>query len=201
MAISETSICNMSLARIGSKRINALDTDTTNEAIQCRLHYEQTRDALLRSFTWPFATARATLSEDVDEPDSEWDNQFSLPADFLRMIADYGECATDYPNERWTIEGEKFLSNNSDAEIVYIKKVTDPAKFDSLFVDVLVLQLAKKLIPSLAGTANAIFKEDLERELMEKERLARRVCRQETNTSGMSKWNLARRTTTLLTNG
>ena len=60
MAISETSICNMALGRLGSKRIN--DFDDTDESslpiVQCRLHYEQTRDALIRSHWWRFARGR-----------------------------------------------------------------------------------------------------------------------------------------------
>ena len=87
MAESPTSICNQSLGKLGAKRINDLSdtTDTKPEAIQCRLHYEPTRDALLRSHWWRFARDRAVLSQDTNDPAFEWDNQFILPNDFLRF--------------------------------------------------------------------------------------------------------------------
>ncbi len=59
--ISETSLCNMSLGKLGALRIDNVDTDTSLQAIQCRLHYEQTRDALIRSHWWRFASTRIKL--------------------------------------------------------------------------------------------------------------------------------------------
>ena len=60
--LTETAICNMSLGRLGAKRINNVETDNSLQAIQCRLHYEQDRDALQRSHWWRFARARIRLA-------------------------------------------------------------------------------------------------------------------------------------------
>ena len=89
MAASETSIANMALGRIGSKRLNDIDADTTVEAILCRLHYEQARNELLQSHVWRFALARSVLSEDTNTPDFQWDHQFDLPVDYFRAIGLY----------------------------------------------------------------------------------------------------------------
>jgi len=183
MALSETKICNLALAKVGSKRINDIDTDTTPEAIWCRTFYEQTRDALLRSNSWSFAKARATLSEDASAPDFEYDNQFDLPADFMRLVSLYNTWST------FKIEGEKLLTDDSSAEIVYVKKVTDPTKFDALFVEALVLQLAIKL--SMAISQDKVLSKELKDEFRELIRTVRTVTRQETNTIGrnsMSTW-------------
>lgn len=203
MSISETSICNQALGRIAAKRINNIEdaTDTKPEAIQCRLHYEQTRDALLRSFYWPFAAARSQLSQDTDDPDFEWDNQFILPNDFLylRSIwdnADIGSLSLSNSRQSHAIEGDRFLTNDSTVRIRYTKKVTDPTKFDVLFVEVLVLLLAKKMIAPLAKTdpkLAADIKDDL-KDLMPK---VRALSRQEANLKGRVDfflWNDARAT-------
>lgn len=194
MALSETSIANMALAKIGAKRINNIETDSSLEAIQCRTHFEQTRDALLRSFEWPFATARVELSEDATAPDFEWSHQYILPDDFLRLVSDYEDDATDLADERHTIEGERLLSNSSASKIRYIRRITDVTKFDALFVEALVLQLALKLLHPLAGTSNTTLnlKQGLMQELGIALSKARTVSRQENNTSGRSDWNLAR---------
>ncbi len=60
--LSETSICNIALGRLGALRIKNVESDTSLQAIQCRIHYEPTRDALLRSHKWRFARTRIKLA-------------------------------------------------------------------------------------------------------------------------------------------
>jgi len=72
VALSETElVCNMALGRIGATPMVAGDlvADVTDEAKQCNLHYEQVRDALLRSHAWRFASQAADLIRD-EEADS-----------------------------------------------------------------------------------------------------------------------------------
>ncbi len=192
MAVSITGICNQALAKIGSERINDID-DSSVGARQCREHYEQTRDALIRSHWWRFAAARATLSESADAPDFEWNTQFDLPNDFLRFKSFYSGNNTRLQTytRGFAIEGNKLLTDEDTCEIRYIKKVTNPAEFDPLFIEVLVIQLAIKLVMSLAGDRL------LRRELIEEMRLVlpavRTMDRQETNTIGRAlSWNEAR---------
>ena len=191
MALSETIICNMSLARIGTTRINNIDTDTSPEAIQCRTHYEQTRDALIRSHSWRFARARAELSQDAVDPPSEWDNQFILPNDYLRFRSIVEEEGYYSRHRRHALEGDRFLTNFSTVNMRYIKKVTDPTKFDPLFVEVLVLQLALKFTAGLAKT-DPKLKADIKDELKPLMVKAQAVNIDETNVGGRSDWNLAR---------
>ena len=196
MAESNTKICNQALARIGSLRINNYeDTDESSaQAIQARLHFEPTRDALLKSFYWPFAGARAELSEDTNEPDFEWENQFILPTDFLYLRSIYDGSPAFNSTQSHAIEGKRFLTNDSAAKIRYTKKVTDASQFDPLFVQVLVLQLALKFAAGLAKTdpkLRADIKEDL-KILMPS---VRAVSRQEANLKGREDqhtWNDAR---------
>ena len=196
MALSETKIANMSLAKIGSKRLNDLDTDTTPQAIHCRTHYEQTRDSLIRSHFWRFASGRATLVQDTTDPDFEWDNQFILPTDFLAMKSIYEDRFSDENYRSYALEGKRLLTNESTMEIRYIKKVTDVTEFDPLFVEVLILQLALKLIGALAGGAPKLQKV-VQDELFVVMRKVRALDAQETNTVGqydLETWNDARYT-------
>ena len=187
MALSETKICNLSLSDIGSKRINDFgdDTESSPQAIQCRLHYEPTRDALLRSFYWPFAGARKTLAQDVTDPDFEWDNQFILPNDFLYLRSIFEDNNEPNRNSRRShaIEGRRFLTNDSTAKIRYTKKVTDVTEFDPLFVQVLVLQLDLKLIAGLAKTDTQL-KKSIKDDLKLLMPSVRTLSRQEANLEG-----------------
>lgn len=193
MALNETKICNMSLGKLGAKRINDFDdtTETKPEAIQCRLHYEPTRDALERSHSWRFTRARVELSQDTIDPDFEWDNQFILPNDFLRFGSIYEEDGTTSKSRRHAIEGQRLLTNLSAVSLRYIKKVTDPTEFDPLFVEVLVLKLALKLVGPLAG-GNPKLQDTLQRELFVLMPKVRAVDMDETDVGGRSDWILAR---------
>jgi hypothetical protein len=207
MSISNTSICNMALGRIGAERINNYDdaSDTKPEAIQCRLHYEQTRDGLLRFHQWRFARARATLSADTASPAFEWDYAYILPVDFLAMRTPYDvdQSGTETIHYSYALEGNRLLSNENSMEIRYIKKVEDPTQFDPLFVEVLVLQLALKMVMPLTGGGGEsnVMRRELYNELWGTPRqpgLMQRVLamdKQETNTTGqndMGLWNDAR---------
>jgi hypothetical protein len=191
--MSITTLCNQSLARIGAKRINNFDSDKTVEAIECRTHYEQTKDSLIRSHWWRFATERASLSEDTVSPEFGFDNQFILPTDFERLKNVYSS------GDRWptylsySIEGDRILTNESAIDITYIKKVDDTAKFDSLFTEVLILRLAINLTMPLSQDKRLmqLLMEEL-RPLMAQ---VRTIDRQETNTVGRANrntWNDSR---------
>lgn len=65
MATTEVSICNIALSRIGHPAMTgttiALLAGTDEAQRQCTIHYEPSRDALLRSHPWNFATKRTRL--------------------------------------------------------------------------------------------------------------------------------------------
>ena len=191
LTAAEVVVANQSLDRIGSKNFT-LAVQTGNEGVKCNTHYEQTRDTVLRSFNWPFAKDRKSLSAETNTPDFEWDYKYKLPTDFHRLVMNYTTGDTAGIGDRFDIEGDYLLSNYDEADIVYIKKVTDPADFDPLFTEVLILTLAKKLISALAGTKSPGLVEDVKTDLKIAMAKAKGVCRAETNVSGRSDWNLAR---------
>ena len=201
-SLSETGICNMALGRIGAKRINSIEdaTDDKAEAIHCRLHYSLTRDSLIRSHWWRMARARATLSQNATDPDFEWDYAYDLPVDFLRMKKPWdGDLSgSDVQWYTYSLEGTQLLSNETSMEIQYIKRVTDPTKYDPLFVEVFVLTLAMKLIMPLAGAGKEaiLMRNELNIELQNLMAKVRTIDKQETNTQGrtdVTTWNDAMR--------
>ena len=184
MTISNTDICNIALSDIGAQGIADLDSDSSTPAIQCRLHFEPTRDALIRSHYWRFAAARQSLSQDTVDPDFQFDSQFILPVDFMYLKSVFGDNESFNENTRITfaIEGQRLLTNEDSVDIRYIRKVTDPTEFDPLFVQVFAKQLALKLV-SLAG-ANSKIRESLKDDLKRLMPQVRALDRQETNTIG-----------------
>ena len=180
MSESATSICNMALARIGSKRINDYgdSSETGTSAIYCRLFYEQTAKALMRGHLWRFARGRVQLSQDSTDPAFQWEYQYILPSDFLRHILIYD--GSDLPEGRtyvsYEIEGQRLLIDESAVYMKYIKWVESPASWDPLFIEVLTLQLAAKLVLPIAGAGKEalILKKDIDDELYGSRRYGRR---------------------------
>jgi hypothetical protein len=133
-----------------------------------------------------YPTATATT------PTFEWTYQYELPTDFARLISIYEDDGTDDVDKRWVREGNRILTNYTSCNIRYVKTITDPDDFDPLFAEVMLLRLAWKLIPPLAGAMSKADREDIQRELQTVESKARTVCAQENNQTGRTDWNLAR---------
>ncbi len=125
-------------------------------------------------------------------PAFEWTYQYSLPTDFMRLRAVYENDMTDHPATRFEIEGRRLLTHYETVSLKYIKKVTDPTKFEELFRQVLILKLALTLCYPLAGTDAVRMREELRGELLQIEARARTVAMQENDTTGRKDWNLAR---------
>jgi hypothetical protein len=174
----------MALAGLGATRINSFEdaSETKNEAIYCRLFYEQTKKALLRSHFWRFARARAQLSESTDSPAFEWDNQFQLPNDFLRVRSVFQDNATagNITVNSYALEGNLLLTNETSIDLRYIKDVTDPTEFDPLFIEVFVLMLRLKLAMPLSQDPK--LEQTVEAQLIPIMRKVRAMDREEADT-------------------
>jgi hypothetical protein len=129
--------------------ISAL-TENTKSGRLCALHYEPSRDAVLRAHPWNFAVKRVDLASEDDEPPFEYTYQFPLPSDFLKMVRTEDESANYVDDYR--IEGGKLLSNSDTVAIEYIARISDVALFDPLFVDLLAQRLAAELAISFTDT-------------------------------------------------
>lgn len=59
---SETDVCNLALAHVGTRSTIAALTEDSNEARACRRFYPQARDETLEAAWWSFARRTATLT-------------------------------------------------------------------------------------------------------------------------------------------
>jgi hypothetical protein len=164
--MAETEVCNMALGRFGGKRINDYNDSSENNvpAIYCRLFYDQVRRALLRSHWWRFARARATLSQ-TTAPAFQWTYAYLLPVDFLRMIDvhDNSDNATGSAVETYQLEGNVLMMDSSSCQLRYIRDVTLVGEWDPLFTEVMILELARKLV--LVLSQDLKMKKDIDEEL------------------------------------
>lgn len=146
-----TQICNLALGKLGAERIMSIE-DSSQPARFCKLFYEQTRDEMLQAHAWNFANKRAILSRLSDAPVFGWGCQYQLPVDCLRVLQLNGFEPSQAPGN-FVIEGNRLLTDQDSAQILYIAQVTDSTVFSAMFVEALAAKLAFKLAKPLTGSA------------------------------------------------
>ena len=150
--VTETDIANMALSRMGHNRLmTSFDDDATTEGNLVRLHYPRLRDSILRSHPWNFAIKRAVLAPEGSAPAYEYTYKSPLPNDCLKVLRTRVE--SENIEDDYRIEGRYVLSNSNATSIEYVSRVTDPAQFDTMFVDMLAWALAAECAMPLINDA------------------------------------------------
>jgi len=169
---SEVDIANLALAHLGdSATIASLNPpEGSAQAEHCARFYPVARDTLLEMHTWNFAMRRASPAE-LTNTCVQWDYAYARPADCLRVVAvlppdadddyiggnagvfnlaaPYGglEVEQPYVMEINDSLAQVIYTDQQDALIRYIARVTDTTKFSALFT----LTLSWHLAAMLAG--------------------------------------------------
>jgi len=139
MAVSDVSIANRALQKLGAKRISSLTQDHPN-ARSINACFVSVRKMELRRYDWSFAIKRASIAADATDVTilNTW-KRYSLPNDFLKLIRD--NESGSYVD--WKIEGLYILTADaSPLQIRYVAHIEDPVLFDALFVEAFAGRLA-----------------------------------------------------------
>ena len=151
--VAQIDIVNSALAELGESALSSMSEDSEG-AIVAGTIYDQVYHDLLSKAPWRFASKKATLSLLVSEPLNEWESEYQLPADCLRVIR-------VYPDQDYDIYGDKLYAKSGELDIDYVYKVSE-TYLPAYFVRLLVLELAVRMAMSI--TANASLKAGLNQE-------------------------------------
>jgi hypothetical protein len=150
--VSPEGVCNLSLDLLRhSTLIVSISTPGSDEEALGARWYDATKRSILRMFPWNFARKRATVSRNATAPEGYAD-AYDLPNDFIGIVF-IGEDIQDNVVD-FTVEGGQLLINNDGAAslaICYVWDITDVAKFDPIFLMLLVAELAVVFGNSLTG--------------------------------------------------
>ncbi|MDP7430365.1 MAG: hypothetical protein QGG97_02320 [Flavobacteriales bacterium] len=178
-ATSKVDICNLAMDHMGGGIIVNIDTPTTEQEIKCARWYDVTRRALLRAHPWGFAKARAAISRDTTDPTHSWADAYNLPSTLVRLNFIGDDSIMDYKG-KYVLEGKQLLLDNSGAtsiNIGYTVDETDVTKFDSLFIDLLAVEIAWRV--SFAFNLKPSLKKELREARIELRGEAKAVNSQE----------------------
>lgn len=148
--MDSTAICNLALAKVGDIAILSLN-DPTPEARFCNLFYDQTVNELLSLHQWNWATSFVRLSQTATPPDIAWSYSYLLPVDFGRIIT-FNAFSPAMPRPTYQLGIGLLYTEESVAEISYVRELTDPDSFDAMFIELLAVRIGSKLARPLAGS-------------------------------------------------
>ena len=138
---SETDICNAALTRLGAARITSL-TEDSNPARVCNDQFAKTRDALLASQPWNFATTYSgALSKKSGAPAWNWSSWYVLPTGTLSVWETNAgaEAAWEIANDPDDVTGgQVIMVNVSSLKIRYTYRMVDYTRWSPIAIEALV---------------------------------------------------------------
>lgn len=152
MALSDIALCSRALIKIGAAPITSFDDGTAESEIAGAL-YESTRDALLSSYPWSFATGQATLTQLETAPIADYSFAFGLPSDHLRTIS--AGTAARGRGLNFRVAAGALHTNASAVTLTYVYR-PDESEFPPYFDQTLIARLAAEFtIPITESTSRA----------------------------------------------
>lgn len=142
--VAPVDVASEALGQLGRAPITDLDDTTDPVAVQCKQYFGSLLRTMLRDHPWNFAKDRVELAENATAPIFEWTYSFALPADCFRVLK-----LNNSEKVAWEIEGRNLLTDESTAEIEYIRWETDPNIWDGMFYQAFVTFLSVRLAPAL----------------------------------------------------
>jgi len=150
---SVVDICNSGLNLLGASTITALTDDSKNARL-CNQRYEPIRDRIFRSHAWNCLTKRVQLASDSDAPVVEYTNQYTLPADCLRVLKIHTGATDSIESDiDYVVEGRKIKTDEGTVYLVYIAKITDPNEYDSYLQEAISAALAADIAYAITNNA------------------------------------------------
>lgn len=172
MSATDVSICSNALLMLGAQPINALSEASDRARLASNL-LESVRDSVLRSHPWNCAIARVALAPDTAAPAFDWDYQFTLPGDCLRVLS----VGLDGLADDYQVEGRRLMCNANPAYLRYVFRNTNPTTWDAGLVRTMELSMAAGMAYGI--TQSASLRDSLLGELQAHMRRARSVDGQE----------------------
>ena len=148
--MTKTDIANIALAKFREGRIANIESDTDPVAVVLNDQYDHALKLLLEEHRWNFAGKRVTLTKLQDKPPFGWNFQYALPSDIVRLKDVNGEDV-EASSRRFTLEGDRLLTNDSEVTVTYVGEVADTNLFSPSFVEALSFKLASICCGRLTG--------------------------------------------------
>lgn len=157
---SKTDICNTALARLGQDPITSI-TDDTDAAKRCDILFDEVADIVMASGEWSTLLAQQQLAKLTTNPVHEFDFQYQLPTNIIKLVSINDNAFHDIPFKR---QGDRLLINTGTAAITYVKREPNTQLWGPHLTTAVSLKLASELALPLTNSAQIV--DMLERKYM-----------------------------------
>jgi len=153
---SKNDIMNSALVLLGQRAATS-PTEQTKASQFANDRYETVRDSVLARGSWNSATTRAKLSKLSTSPAFGFANQFVIPGDFLRFLRFNENDPLNIPHRIEAVSDGQgaatrvLLTDNTEAHIVYIFRLTEVAAMDELLKYAISARLAYEISLAVKG--------------------------------------------------
>ncbi len=159
MASSEVQIAKMALSHLGDRYDIISLEESSPEAEQVNLVFDNVRDALVRAFPWKWSLRYYTPSALVGTPPAQWSYMYAYPSNALkvwRIVNPLDPMQNKLPPIEFTIAGNSddvkvLLTEESEPEFEYSKKVTNSFEWDANFDTALSWSIAEYIAMPITG--------------------------------------------------
>lgn len=160
-------VLNLALLQLNHGSLTSLQDPNNPAGTSGTLLYDQCRRSLIRNFNWNFARTRGYADLlPTETPAFDYSYYYTLPANLVKLIW-VGKDYTRSNPIRYDHEGDRILvdaiSTGASAttpatriEILYSRDVTDATKWDPLFMDAIVLEMAVRLCVPVTGDLDKV---------------------------------------------
>jgi len=154
MAITKYTIANRALLKIRSQTLETFEDETLQSNIVNQI-YESFIQNLLECSDWKFATKKQQISKSTSTPINQWSYIYTLPADFLKLIAVWDSSSTYILSTRdfKLFEKNTLYSNTDGLWIDYIYRI-DESYWPYYFIEFVISALASELAIPISGDSN-----------------------------------------------
>ena len=184
MSFTNIELCSRALIRLGANPITDFD-DGSAEADIANALYGATKNSLLSSYPWSFATKQVQLEESGHTPLADYSYSFTLPSDILCAVS--AGVGSKGKGTHFKILNGALNSNSNNIVLTYIAEVPE-SDFPAFFSSILITKLAAEF--SIPVTENTSRTEMLYK-LSEKEiRKARQIDAQQDSPNRLENFTL-----------
>lgn len=145
--IDKLYIANAALDLVGFGGIVSLD-DGSEEARRSKLHIDKSIAEVLEMGYWKCAKTDAKLVAESMKP-NDWGYSYLLPVDYLRLYRLNDVEYSSFAEGLFDIRGNKLLTEDSAAEITYIRDLSvntgDVGLLTPMLADLIAIKQAQKL--------------------------------------------------------
>lgn len=157
--MTNTDICNLALSYLSKGKITSMDDDS-EEAAQCKIHYDHARKLLLRQYPWNFAKRTVKLAL-LATTQPGWEYAYAYPAECLAVRYVFDEDGAAGREEDIQQFDVAMTSANqkavlTDVELAwceYTANIKDTEMYPDEFIEAFAHYLACNMAMVLTGSA------------------------------------------------